>query len=102
MLRDIHKLPDNITIRSPNTPVTELINFAKRRELADICRAALCFQARVPSSETVPENLEIQGWIEEQFELVGALPEQWFAQKAADVQRREEDHSDIRYESLPD
>ena len=100
MLKHIDAKPDNISVESPYNETVDLINFAKRREMANVCRQALRFQGRIPSTEHVQENPDIQAWIEEQLEAAASHGEQWFTDKAADVQRREEDHSDIRYKLL--
>lgn len=100
ILKSLDAKPDTIQVESSYNETTELINFAKRREMADVCRQALRFQGRIPSPEHVQENLDIQAWIEEQFEVAGSRPDTWFAEKAAEVQRREEDHVNIRYKLL--
>jgi len=96
ILKSLDVKPDAIQVESPYNETADLINFAKRREMADVCRQALRFQGRIPSPELVQENLDIQAWIEEQFEVAGSRPDTWFAEKAADVQRQEEEGVNIR------
>lgn len=100
LLRHLDPIPDNISVELPYSETVELINFTKCRKVASICQQALRFQGRVPSSEHVQENLEVQAWIEEQFDAGGSYSDKWFMDKAVEVQRREEEHSDIRYKLL--
>jgi hypothetical protein len=90
VLKDLDAKPDKTSVRLPRGEVVERINFAKRREMANVCQQALRFQARVPAPEHVQENLELQAWIEEQIDAAGVYGQQWFMSKAADLQRCEE------------
>ncbi|KAF8310364.1 hypothetical protein DL93DRAFT_2084540 [Clavulina sp. PMI_390] len=87
---------DFITISSPHTSATSLINFAKCRAMAEICRTALQFQARPPKREEVSQNLEIQAWILEQLEVGNSKPDAWYNEYSKDVQKQELEHGDIR------
>jgi hypothetical protein len=100
LLKTLDAKPDNISVESPYNETVDLINFAKRREMADVCRQALRFQGRIPSPEHVQENLDIQAWIEEQFEAAVSHGDQWFTTRLPMLQRHEEEHSDLRYKLL--
>ena len=79
----------------PGGPET-LINFAKRLKLAELCTDGLGFQNKSYPADVVA-NPEILQFLEDQLFLVNSVNEDWFWTKAAEVQREEEDHSDIRY-----
>lgn len=66
--------------------------------MAEVCRTALQFQARPPRN--MQKNPEIQTWLNEQLNAAMIRSEEWYSQKAAEVQYHEEAHSDIRYELL--
>jgi len=85
--------PDEVT-GVPGGPET-LINFAKHQWLAEVCAETLRYQNRSYPPETV-DNPDLTQFIEDQLFLVGAVDDDWFWTKAAEVQRGEEDHSDIR------
>lgn len=97
LLRAILHKSDGAPIDSPNVPARHLINFSDCREMAEICYTALRFQTRPPPPEY--DNIKIQAWLNKEFEAAVSRNDQWYLEKAAEMQQREDDHSDIRYES---
>lgn len=73
-----------------------LVNFERLRLLSETCRDALRFQNQA-LPESVIEIPEIYSWLEEHIETAGTLSDEWYQTKAAEVHKREEDHSDIRH-----
>ena len=81
----------------PGSPET-LINFAKRLQLAELCTEGLQFQSK-PYSDVV-DNPDILQFLEDQLFLANGITDEWFWNKALEVQKGEEDHSDIRYGTM--